>query len=348
MSESLKAASRWSAEQAWEWHKKQPFLVGANFNPSSAINQLEMWQAETFDPAGIDRELGWAAKLGMNVMRVYLHNLCWEQDAEGFFKRMDQYLDIASKQGIKTLFTIFDDCWNPEFALGKQPAPKPGQHNSGWVQSPGKKIVNDPASWPALERYVKALLTRFREDERILGWDLYNEPGNGNSGDDKAGAEKQGKGSLPLLKAVFDWARSVEGLTQPLTCAAWNFSEPYKELNDFSFDHSDVISFHSYSPPMDLSSRIRELQKHGRPMICSEYMARGAGSTFEYCLPILKKYGVAAMNWGLVSGKTQTIYPWGWNAEKGVPDIWFHDVFNADGTLLYPNEARVFKQLTQA
>src|ERR1035437_4224077 len=118
-------SSRWSEEAAWNWYKALPLQVGANFIPSTAINQLEMWQAETFDPATIDRELGWAAAVGMNVMRVYLHDLVWEQDAAGFCSRIDAYLAIADKHNIRTMLVLFDDCWNVEFALGKQPDPKP-------------------------------------------------------------------------------------------------------------------------------------------------------------------------------------------------------------------------------
>src|SRR5882757_7505005 len=116
---------RWAPKRAQTWYDSQPWLVGANFVPSTAINQLEMWQAETFDPATIERELGWAAGLGMNVMRVYLHDLLWAHDAAGFGERIDRYLAIAARYGIRTLFVLFDDCWRDEFALGPQPAPKP-------------------------------------------------------------------------------------------------------------------------------------------------------------------------------------------------------------------------------
>lgn len=338
---------RWSAEQAWRWYDAQPFLLGANFIPSTAVNQLEMWQADTFDRATIGRELGWAAGLGMNVMRVYLHDLLWEQDAAGFCARIDEYLALGTGHGMRTLFVVFDDCWNDTFALGRQPAPKPATHNSGWVQSPGKRSVNDPALWPRLEHYVMGLLARFRDDPRIIGWDLYNEPGNGTTGDASAGAQKQGVRSLPLLTAAFEWARRVPGLTQPLTCAPWSSGPDFEQLNAFSLANSDVITFHNYSPPQALGDQIRALQQHGRPMICSEYMCRGLGSSFEYCLPILARHRVGAINWGLVSGKTQTIYPWGWSPDKGVPDVWFHDIFNGDGTMLYPREERVLRSVRQ-
>ena len=84
---------RWSEQKANDWYAQQPWLVGSNYIPKSAINQLEMWQEATFDPAEIDKELGWAEGLGMNTMRVFLHDLLWQQDAPGFRKRIDQFLD---------------------------------------------------------------------------------------------------------------------------------------------------------------------------------------------------------------------------------------------------------------
>jgi hypothetical protein len=104
-----------------------------------SINQLEMWQADTFDPTTIDRELGWAESIGMNVMRVYLHDLVYQENKEGFLKRMDDFLKIADKHHIKILFVFFDSCWNDDPKLGKQPDPKPGVHNSGWARSPAQR-----------------------------------------------------------------------------------------------------------------------------------------------------------------------------------------------------------------
>jgi hypothetical protein len=317
-------------------------MIGANFVPSTAINQLEMWQAETFDPATIDRELGWAAGLGMNVMRVYLHDLLWEHDAAGFCRRIDQYLAIADRHRIGTLFVLFDDCWNADFSLGPQPAPRPFVHNSGWVQSPGRAIVNDRSNWARLEKYVKGVLGRYGGDSRVLLWDLYNEPGNGESAGEVSG-NKQGVGSLPLVEAAFAWARDVENVTQPLTVGYWHAGPDFAQINAFLLAHSDVISFHCYSPPQVLADRIRHLKQEGRPLLCTEYMVRGLGSTFSHCLPTLAKNRIAAIHWGLVAGKTQTIYPWGWSAEKGEPEFWHHDVFTTDGHLLYPDEEQAIR-----
>lgn len=338
---------KWTIDQANDWYEDLPFLFGANFNPSTAINQLEMWQEDSFDPETIQRELSWAQGIGMNVMRVYLHDLLWEQDSEGFCQRLDRYLDIADSLGIKTLFVLFDDCWNQKFALGKQPKPKPYTHNSGWIQSPGVSVVNDSSQWRRLETYTVELLTRFKTDERILGWDLYNEPGNGKAGDDAVTDEMQIDGSLPLLTEVFNWARSVEGLIQPITVGVWNFDEKFDNLNAFSLSHSDVNSFHCYLPPHQLVERIKRLGDHKRPLLCTEYMARGNGSTFAYNLPVLKKHNIAAINWGLVAGKSQTIYPWKWTEEKGEPDVYFHDLFWPDGSFLYPFEEQAILQVIE-
>jgi len=340
---------RWSIEQARAWAARQPWFFGANFTPSTAINQLEMWQADTFDPKTIERELGYAQGIGMNIMRVYLHDLLWEHDREGFIERIDRYLSIADAHGIRTMFTIFDDCWYGPPVWGPQPEPKPCDHNSGWLQSPGHEIVDDPTQWDRLEKYVTELLEHYKDDPRVAVWDLYNEPGNGG----EVGAEPvilRGVKSLPLVRKVFEWARSVQGLTQPLTMPYWSsLAWPHvfhdvEEMNTVIFENCDVMTFHSYSAPEDgFTAAMTRAQSLGRPVICTEYMGRFTGSTFENCLPVLKEANVGAINWGLVSGKTQTKYPWGWNESKGAPPVWFHDIFNPDGTLLCPEEEAIIK-----
>ena len=314
-----------------------------NFTPSTAINQLEMWQADTFDPETIDRELGYAQGIGMNIMRVFLHDLLWEQDAPGFLGRMEKYLEIADAHGIATMFVFFDDCWKSEFALGKQPAPMPFTHNSGWVQSPGNKAADDLSQRPRLEAYVKGVLTHFAHDKRIALWDLYNEPGNGSSGDAVTTSGLREEKSFPLLKDVFRWAREV-AIDQPITAGVFTIRPSFDRMNRFILKESEVVSFHCYTKPDVLETQcdFYRVIADGRPILCSEYMARTAGSTFKDSLPIFKKNNITAINWGLVSGKTQTIYPWGWGPEKGMPNPMFHDVFNPDGTLLYPEEKEVF------
>jgi hypothetical protein len=323
----------WSKAQANNWYNKQGWLVGADFLPSTAINQLEMWQEETYDSVTISRELGWTAAIGMRVMRVYLHDLAWKADASGLVRRMDNFLTIAAKYNIKILFCIFDDCWNPDAKPGKQPVPKPGVHNSGWVRSPDQVTHDDPAQWDYLEKYVTGILTRFKNDPRILMWDLYNEPANSG----------YGMRSFPLLKKVFEWAWAVRP-SQPLTAGVWFMD--YPEINEYQLVNSDVITFHNYGDTLSMKTAIDSLVKRGKPVICTEYMARSNMSRFETHLPVLKRYNVSAINWGLVSGKSNTIFPWGSKEGSPEPNPWFHDVFRKDGTPYDPKETSLIKKLT--
>jgi len=287
-------APRWSAEKANRWYGRQPWLVGCNFIPSTAANQLEMWQAGTFDAETIDRELGWAAGVGFNTVRTYLHDVAWQADPDGFKRRVGTFLSVAEKHGIRPMLVLFDDCWNADPKAGPQPAPVPGVHNSRWLQSPGKAVVNDPAQWDRLQQYVADVLGTLARDERVLAWDLYNEPGNSG----------QGTKSLPLLKAAFAWARAA-GPSQPLTVGVWR---DIKALSDFQLAASDVVTFHNYGDAGSLKRQIARLKAHGQPVICTEWMRRPA-STVPTHLPIFKAEGVGCLMWGLVAGKTQTMYP---------------------------------------
>ncbi len=326
---------RWGVEKAQQWGNENGWLRGSNFNPSTAINQLETWQAESFDTTTIDRELGWAQGIGMNVMRVYLHHLAWEVDNNGFKKRMDTYLNIASKHGIKTVFVFFDDCWNPTYQAGKQPDPKPGVHNSGWVRDPGDLLYSDTTLIKTLEAYVKDVLTTFKDDKRIAIWDLYNEPGNSGYGNK----------SLPLLEKVFQWGREVNP-SQPLSSGVWNLS--LKELNKFQAENSDIITYHNYENPEKHQAAIDTLKKYNRPMVCTEYMARRNNSLFQNIMPLLKKNNIGAINWGLVSGKSNTKYAWDEPLPDGSePRLWFHEIFHPDGTPYKLEEVDAIKSLTQ-
>jgi hypothetical protein len=323
----------WSAEKANAWYKQQGWLVGCDFLPSTAVNQLEMWEAESFDTATINRELGWAEGIGFNTLRVFLHNLVWENDAQGFKKRINTFLDIASRHHIKPLFVFFDDCWNPEPKYGKQPEPKTGIHNSGWMRSPNMSVHNDPTKWIVLEKYVKDILSTFKNDRRVLLWDLYNEPGNSS----------YNASSMPLLKDIFQWAWDVRP-SQPLTAGIWYDN---KDFNEFQLANSDVITFHNYENAEKLEKEIKDLLKYGRPVICTEYMARTRNSKFETHLPVFKKYNVGAINWGFVSGKSNTIYQWDTPVPDGSePKIWFHDIFRRDGNPLDEKEIEIIKTLT--
>lgn len=347
------ASGRWTEARAEQWYRAQPWLVGANYNPASAINQLEMWQADTFNAAEIDKELGWAAGIGMNTMRVFLHDLLWQQDSAGLTKRVDQFLGIADKHGIKPMFVLFDSVWDPNPKLGKQRDPKPGVHNSGWVQGPGAEALKDPAQHARLEAYVKGIVGAFANDRRVLAWDIWNEPDNLNGSSYKAQepANKQ-ELVLALLPKTFAWARAAKP-TQPLTSGVWqgdwSSEAAMSPTARLQIAESDIVSFHNYDAAPELEKRIGWLKRYNRPLLCTEYMARGNGSTFEGALPVLHKHGIAAYNWGLVAGKTQTHLPWDSWRKPYVgrePDVWFHEVFRPDGTPYRPQEVELIRGLT--
>jgi hypothetical protein len=331
--QTIKERDKWSEEKTMEWQAKTGWLCGANFIPSTAINQLEMWQSETFDPITVDKELGWAESLGMNVMRVFLHHLAWDQDKKGFKQRVDQFLEIASRHHIKIMFVFFDDCWNPTAHIGIQPNPVPGKHNSGWLQDPGKPVNTDTTIFPMLEIYVKDIMNTFAKDERIALWDLYNEPNGSNNS------------SMKLLQKVFQWAKESKA-EQPVTSAVWDWN--LKDYNHFQLNNSDIISYHNYGDSIWQKIQIDSLKKFNRPLICSEYMARRNNSTFLTILPVLKRENVSAINWGLVSGKTNTIYAWDDTTHKdgSEPALWFHDIFRNDGRPYKNEEVDLIKKIT--
>ena len=334
--EKEKTATRWTIEKAQQWSTENGWLRGCDFIPSSAINQLEMWQAESFDTTTINRELGWARGIGMNVMRVYLHHLAWQVDKEGFKNRMGTYLNLAEKHGIKTVFVFFDDCWNPTYQAGKQPDPKPGVHNSGWVRDPGDLLFQDSTLMNVLEAYVKDVLTTFKDDKRIVIWDLYNEPGN----------SKYENKSLPLLEKVFQWGREINP-SQPLSSGVWLLK--LSELNKFQVENSDIITYHNYESPEKHQAAIDTLKTYGRPLVCTEYMARRNNSLFSNIMPMLKAQNIGAINWGLVAGKSNTKYAWDEPiADGSEPNLWFHEIFHPDGTPYKQEEVDLIKSLTRA
>jgi len=352
--DSLAQTPRWTEQRAAEWYAHQPWLVGSNYIPATAINQLEMWQPETFDPQRIDRELGWAESIGLNTMRVFLHDLLWQQDPQGFQKRIDIFLSLAEQHHIRILFVLFDSCWDPNPHLGKQRDPRPGVHNSGWVQSPGAAALKDSAQLPQLEAYVRGVVGAFANDSRVVGWDVWNEPDGTNKGSyERQELTNKVDFILDLLPKVFAWAREA-GPTQPLTSGVWTgkWSSPKRlsPMEKIQLEQSDVLSFHNYGKPAAFRKRVRWLQKYHRPILCTEYMARPNHSTFQGILPIAKKYRVAAINWGLVAGKTQTYLPWdSWKKPytDRQPKLWFHEIFRTDGQPYSQSEIDLIRRLTR-
>lgn len=345
--------SQWTEQKAQAWYEGRPWVVGCNYTPRTAVNQLEMWQADTFAPDVIREELGWARSIGMNSARVFLHDLAWKQDPGGFVSRVDQVLGIADSLGIGVMLVLFDSVWHPFPHSGKQREPEPGVHNSGWVQSPGVGVLRDEVEFDKLEGYVGDVISRFGNDPRVLCWDLWNEPDNANGA--SYGPRDMGLAKEPcvagLLPRVFAWARAARP-GQPLTSGVWlgdwSSADTLKPHEAIQLELSDITTFHCYGDAQDVGRRIAHLRRYGRPLLCTEYMSRGSGSTFEGVLPVFRKQLVGAYSWGLVAGRTQTNYPWdSWQRPYAVePTPWFHEVFRGDGTPYSMQEVAVIRSLT--
>jgi hypothetical protein len=327
------STGRWPEKKAWEWSARQPWFCGFNYIPAYAINYTAMWDKTSFDTAAIDKELALAEKAGLNSLRAVLQFAVYEDDPDYFLKTLDIFMEICKKHRIRFMPALFDDC---AFGLerdpkaGKQPEPLIGWYAWAWSPSPGHSLVIDERTHSRIEKYVKAVIGRFKDDPRILLWDLYNEPTNGDLG----------SASFPLLRKVIGWARSVNP-SQPLSIDIWNKN---KRLNEIVLAASDVITFHNYGNREQLESEIRELKKYNRPLICTEWMNRPNGSLVATNLPVFYNEKVGCMLWGLVNGKTQTDLPWGHRPGDPAPSIWQHDLFHPDFTAYDDKEISMIRE----
>ncbi len=327
------APGQWTVEQAQAWYASQPSLAGCNFLPSSAVNDIEMWQADSFDAATIERELAWARALGFNTVRVFLNYVVWQADAEGLKRRFNKFLDIAAKYHISVMPVLLDDCnfAGREAKAGKQPGPVPGVHNSQWVSSPPLKMVTLRSTWPQLQEYVQDIVETFGQDRRVVVWDLYNEPGN----------SEMGEQSLPLVEKAFAWSRATKPI-QPLTVGVWTDFD--SEMSRRMFALSDVVSFHAYDAPAGVLKKIGLCASWERPVLCTEWLFRQAGNTFENLLPLFNEHQVGCYHWGLVAGRIQTYYPWGSTPNSPEPTLWQHDLLRQDGSPFRRSEVEFIKE----
>ena len=345
--------NRWTEERVNKWYAERPWMIGCNYIPSTAIHQLEMWSNESFDEETINRELGWAAGLGFNTIRVFLHDLLWKKDPHGFLERVNRFLEIARRHGIGVMLVIFDGVWDPNPSFGKR-EPRKFVHNSGWLQSPGAEILRDIPRHDELEDYVKGVISAFAHDSRIVIWDLFNEPDNLNPTSYIA-QEPANKSelSMMLLQKSFRWAREVNP-AQPVTAGLWygdwSDIETMKAMDRFMILNADIITFHNYDGPHEMEHRIQFLQRFGRPVMCTEYMARTFQSTFQNILPLFKKHNIGAYNWGFVDGRSQTSCPWdSWlTTYENEPPLWFHDIYRTDGTPYMQEEVNFIREITGA
>lgn len=333
------SSNSWLFENGEKFQSNLQWLVGCNYIPSTAVNVIEMWQDDTFEQTlqTTSIEMQSAQFIGFNSVRVFLNFILWQQDPVGFKHKIDRFIDAVILHEIRIIFVLFDDRFHGDPELGPQKPPIPGVYNSRWVQSPGQRQATNTTLYPDFKNYVQDILQYFKYDSRIIMWDLFNEPGNRHSVDE----------ILPLLINIFTWAREVNA-TQPLTAGLFKYDENFNKINEFQLNNSDIVTFHHYGNLSDFINLVKMIKsKIGqKSLVCTEYMARQLDSLFETHLPYMKLNNIGALNWGLVSGKTQTIYPWWSKPHSLPPEIWFQDIFQKNGGAFNDTEINIITNQT--
>lgn len=354
--------NKWSVADAASWQKKYGWLCGFNYLPASSVNWTEMWQAETFDPTQITKELKWASDAGYNSLRTNLPYIIWQNDRDGLIHRINQFLDICQNNHISVMLTLMDDCGfsGDHPYLGPQKSPRENIHNSQAAASPGRNLVINKQEWHGIKEYICDIVETFKNDDRIAIWDLYNEPSNraifADIGEQIEFDSMLDDYSYALMEKAFEWVREIHPI-QPLTVGAWHINKDddtgafnifNHKVDKLALELSDVISYHAYVPYEVMEKIIIDLKKYNRPILCTEWLARHAGSLLLEQLPMLKEQNIGCYQWGLVNGRTQTHLPWPplQKAMKDYQKIWFHDVMHGDGRFYDDKEAELLKKLT--
>jgi len=269
---------QWTPEQARTWYDRMPWLRGCNFLPSDCCNRIAFWQELDFEQhlATADRELELAAKTGFNSIRVILEFIVWDRQHDGFMERFERFLTVAARHGIKLMVCFANDCTVPKDEKYRVPALGPQHYDWGYhggrKNSPHSGYKNAVGYNPALdepemaERFyamVSEIVAKYANDPRIVIWDLFNEPGNGN----------RGEVSVPHVKRIFATARAANP-SQPLTSGVWRSPDAWSPAETVALELSDVVSYHNYG---GLDENVREidvLRKLGRPMFNTEWLSR--------------------------------------------------------------------------
>lgn len=316
--------SRWSIEKAEEYMKRFGVIKGVNFIPSYCHSYIEMWHH--FNETCIRRELGYAKQVGFNSLRIFVAECQWETRREVVTSRLDQFLDICKEMGFSIMLTLQPNTYMiPGWKMDADEDPfithlQPSGHDRGWIYK-GARIFDCFGQWEEnrdeVARFISEIVARYGRDERVAFWDLYNEPWEANR---------------PLVELAFARAREQRPI-QPLTCC-WR-----------AWDLSDITSFHCYEKPgtpprqqvmgvhyLSFEDELKRACSTGRPILCSECVARTFGNELEAFLPYYSRAHIGFYVWGLCAGSAQYHIPWEWPEGSPVPRRWFQCMLYPDGT----------------
>ena len=351
---------RWSKERAWAWYDAHPWLRGCNFMGSDCANRIDQWQEEGFEERlqTADAELALVAQTGFNTIRIIVEYFVWENQHDGFMQRLERYIATAWKHGISCMIVLGNDCMQPKewtkpahfgpqhYDWGYHGGRKQSQH--GTLPSMGYHLLDEPEL--ALRHYemVREIIETYRNDERIIMWDLYNEAGNA----------RRGMVTMPHLQKYFEIARAIDPI-QPLTACTYrcpvDADVPIPEIEQYCVDNSDIISYHNYGPYQDNIRIIKRLKEYGRPIVNTEWLGRIFHNTIQELFPLFYLEKIGCYNWGFVAGKYQTYEPWAgtWDRYDADPTLdvdftkWFHDLYRPSHRPYDPKEIEIIRRFSR-
>lgn len=308
---------KWTKERAWEWYNKQPWIRGFCYYPSCCLNMIEMWQEYNWDKvkATMEKEMAIAKEWGFNAVRILtLFDLYLDQP-EAHLNHLEEFIQICDKNQIKVMVCIGNDCLVSKSNY-KKPSYGEQEYDLGYhsgkaisphivMNEPGYALADEPEYFDLYLEYVEAIISKYAKDERVLLWDIYNEPGN----------SRRGMMSYKVMEESFKIARKYDTI-QPCAACCWSYNEkdePYKEIELKALEMSDVILYHGYMNYKKHKRTVKFLKKtYERPLFNTEWLHRIWHNDVEHFFPYFRKNKIAAFNWGFVRGKSQTNEPWEW------------------------------------
>lgn len=348
---------RWSKEKAWSWYNARPWIRGCNYMSADCANRVDQWQSLGFEERfeTTEAELKLMQETGFNTVRLILEYVVWEKEHDSFMERFERYIALCDKYGISCMIVLANDCMPPKTELWKMP--DIGIQHYDWGYHGGRKHSQHGLHSQAAphfyldqeesrERYfqmVREIVERYKDDERICLWDLYNEAGN----------SRRNEMTLPNLKRLFEIVRKINP-SQPLTACVWRTKrDPFSPVEQFALDNSDIITYHCYKPLEEHIKVIERLKKEERPIINTEWLDRAFGNDVFSCFPLFCKEKIGCINWGFVAGKYQTyeIKESTWQKyENGtLPDYvdftkWVHDLYRPSHRPYDPREIELIRK----
>ena len=349
---------RWSKEKAWKWYNSHTWIRGCNYMSADCVNRVDQWQALHFEERmkTTEEELRLMRELGFNSVRLILEYVVWEKEHDSFLTRFERYISLLDKYGISAMIVLANDCMPPKTELWKMPdigeqAYDVGYHGGRKHSQHGRHAGPAPHYYfdehESCEKYfemVNEIVTLYKNDPRILMWDLFNEPGN---------SQRSGI-TLPILKRMVEVVRKINP-SQPLTIGAWCCDKNYEfsmPEDVFAIENSDIITYHNYSTYEEHVRVIKHLKKFDRPLINTEWLARCTGNTVFENFPLFYLENIGCYNWGFVAGKYQTYEPyeahWQWYGEDKRAPIdftkWFHDLYRPSLRPYDPRETELISK----